>query len=147
MRAALLQLIVVGALVACASPQAAQVNPPLNAEGLRACIGAAGAEREALERCIGVAANACVEQSGQGRSAMCWATEARVWRELIDEASTHLNETQGNRDPALLASANEAGSAWAGAECPYWSGAGDQARCDAEVSAHRAIALIRAPAH
>ncbi|MGH6951200.1 MAG: hypothetical protein ACREH4_10020 [Vitreimonas sp.] len=135
------------ALMACASPGARDDPSRLNAERLRACVSAAGAEREALERCTGVAASACIERSGQRRSAMCWASEARVWRELIGETSAHLNETQGHRSPALLASANEAWSAWAGAECAYWSGAGEQARCDAEVSAHRAIALIRAPAH
>ena len=145
MRAVWLFVVGMVALAACASPHTTQAGST-NAAALRACVSAAGAEREALERCTGVSANSCIAQSGQGRAAMCWALEARTWRELIGETTTRLNQTEGYRDPARLANANEAWSAWAAAECAYWSGEGEQAQCDAEVSAERAIALIRASA-
>src|SRR5262245_38237231 len=144
---AILALVAIAALVACASP-AARADPlPANAEGLRACVSGAGAEREALERCMGVSANFCVEEMGPSASALCWWAEGDIWRELISETSARLNQTQGFRNPELLSHANETWSAWAEAECSYWSweeggGSGEQvdrSRCHARTSAERAI--------
>jgi hypothetical protein len=148
MRALCLSVIAIVALAA--SAPAPQADPlPTNEEGLRACVSAAGVERAALERCIGVSANFCSEEMGPS-GALCWLVEGEIWRELISETTLRLSQAPGDRDPALLVRANEAWSAWEEAECSYWSweeggGTGEQvdrAYCNARVSADRAIALI-----
>jgi uncharacterized protein YecT (DUF1311 family) len=139
----------IAALAACA-PAARADELPTNEEGLRACVSAAGVERAALERCIGVSANFCDAEMGPAASVLCSWAEGDIWRELISETTSRLSQAPGDRDPALLVRANEAWSAWEEAECAYWSweeggGSGEQvdrAHCYARVSADRAIALI-----
>lgn len=138
-------------LMACA-PVRADEYEAYDGALLADCLSGAGAEADAMRRCIGVSARACIDAEGGATNAyvLCWAKEADDWRTRIDVASAHLNAAHTYRDPQRLAAANAAWDAWLDAECEYWAyeqggGVGEQvdrARCTAERTAERAISLI-----
>jgi len=144
------------ALAACASPRPAHADPFTSAQPglLHACVDAAGAQREALEGCLGALARPCIAQEGPSTMAevLCWSAESQTWDQIIAAATTRLSAREQYRDPQRLAAANQAWAAWLEAECEYWAwqeggGSGEQVdrvECAARMSAERAIALIAA---
>lgn len=151
MRRILLSLAV--ALAACATtPSNADPLEGADSQALDSCVRSAGAARDALQRCVGAVARPCVEANGPSTMSdvLCWSAESDAWRAHIERATARLAADESYRDPARLASANAAWSAWAEAECEYWAwqqggGSGEQVDrvlCDARVSAARAIDLI-----
>jgi uncharacterized protein YecT (DUF1311 family) len=144
------------AAIAPCAPVRADEFESYRAEPVQACVENAGADLDALRRCIGAGAGPCIEADGAATSShvLCWSHEADDWRARMQRAADHLNMHHTYRDPQRLAAANAAWEAWAEAECEYWAweeggGVGEQvdrARCAAHVTAERTITLIAAGA-
>lgn len=140
------------ALAACATPSPASADPiAANPAAAGACLRAADATREAMGRCLGAVAEPCIDAEGPSTISyvLCWSAEYDAWRAIIDGAAPSLAALEPGRDPARLATANAAWSAWLDAECEYWAwqeegGSGEQvdrAQCAARLAADRAIDL------
>jgi hypothetical protein len=144
------------AVIAQCAPVRADPFESYNPAFVNGCVAAAGADQEALRRCIGVGAEPCIVADGSATMShvLCWDHEAGTWRELMQRATETMNTRHTYRDPQRLADANKAWETWAEAECEYWAwevggGTGEQvdrAHCQARVSAARAITLIAAAA-
>jgi len=143
------------ALVATAQCAPVRADPfdSYNPDLVGGCVAGAGAAEEALRRCIGAGATPCIAADGGATSShvLCWSHEGDTWRGFMNGAISELN-MRAYRDAQRLATANAAWEAWAEAECDYWAweeggGSGEQVdrvRCQARVTAERAITLIAA---
>lgn len=140
------------ALTACATP-AARADP-LSADPqiLRACVIEAGADREALDQCVGLVTRHCVAEEGGSNSmtdVLCRSAEADIWQTLIEEQTARIAAADPV-DGELLAAANQAWMQWREAECSfraYENGGGsgeqyDRVSCHVRLTATRAIDLL-----
>jgi hypothetical protein len=146
------------ALAATAQCAPARADPfeSYNPDFVQDCVAGAGADQDALRRCVGVGATPCIQTDGSTTSShvLCWSHESDTWRGLMVRATESMNTRHTYRDPQRLAASNAAWETWAEAECEYWAweeggGVGEQVdrvRCHARITAERAITLIVASA-
>jgi len=141
-------------LTACASPSAHADVLQADARILESCVAQAGADRAALQQCVGVMTRACVEAGGGSNSfsdVLCRSAESLAWQAIVD-ARTEQISAADPEDGQLLAAANGQWVNWRDAECEYRAyeyggGSGqqfDRVTCDLELSSSRAIDLILA---
>jgi uncharacterized protein YecT (DUF1311 family) len=141
------------AFACLAMPRAVFAQTPAPADGVAACVAAAGASRAGLNACKGVVLEACTETPGgetTGGMVACYEGEARAWTALLDAAVVRAQA--GESRAAVFQQSQEAWRAWRQADCRYQASyyeGGSLARvlaasCYADLTADRAIALIYA---
>lgn len=138
--------------LACAEPASAQ-RPEPSAAGLASCVSAAGASRMALEACVGVIFDPCIETDG-GETTIgmlqCYRAEGAAWTVELEAAVARAMDDEERRP--WLGPAQDAWIAWRDAECAYRASlflGGSMARvlsaaCLADLTAARAIDFIHA---
>jgi uncharacterized protein YecT (DUF1311 family) len=138
--------------LACADPASAQRAEP-SAVDLASCVAAAGGSRVALEACVGVIFDPCIETDGGETTigmAQCYRAEGVAWTAELESALARATEDEARRP--WLGPAQDAWSAWRDAECAYRASlalGGSMARvlsaaCLADLTAARAIDFIHA---
>jgi len=149
-----MRLFLAGVLFLCASATTVLADvTQIDSAPLQACVSAAEGEADALRACRGTISQPCFD-TPEGASThgmvMCASAERDAWARILDEQLARLSANGADSAPSL----QRAQTAWAAyreAECNYhvalW-GEGSGARvalasCDAQLTADRAIALLR----